>query len=198
MPRITEATRAERRGQIVAAALRCFARNGYSRTSMADIIAESGLSAGAIYGHFAGKAELVLAVAGEVVADRRDELAAAASGAPLSPAQIAALIVDGVRRQAPIPVLVQVWAEATTDADLRALVRTAILGVREAVAESLERWAVAHPDRVPAGEASAWAVASAPLLMSLVPGFVLQRAILDEFDELAFIRAIEAFYPAAM
>ena len=50
MPKVSEQHREARRDQIVDAALRCFSRKGFQRTSMADIIAESGLSAGAIYG----------------------------------------------------------------------------------------------------------------------------------------------------
>jgi TetR/AcrR family transcriptional regulator, transcriptional repressor of aconitase len=197
MPRISEERREERRAQIVGAALRCFIRNGYSRTTMADIIAASGLSAGAIYGYFDSKAQLVLAVAGEILADRRGELAAAGEDHVLSPAEIATILLEGVRRHAPVPVLVQVWAEATVDEELRGLVRTTLLGLRATIAEHLARWAQAHPERIPAESAEAWATASAPLLMSLVPGFVLQRAIMTEFDEDAFIRAISGVYPSA-
>ena len=68
MPKVTEAYRTARRDEIIESALRCFAAKGYQRTSMADIIDESGLSAGAIYGHFSGKKELFSAVAGRVVA----------------------------------------------------------------------------------------------------------------------------------
>lgn len=46
-----------RREEIIAAAIRAFSTKGFSRASMADVIAESGRSAGAIYGHFSGKRE---------------------------------------------------------------------------------------------------------------------------------------------
>jgi AcrR family transcriptional regulator len=45
----------ERRGQIIEAALACFTRKGYANTTMDDIVAESGLSKGAIYWYFKGK-----------------------------------------------------------------------------------------------------------------------------------------------
>lgn len=45
----------ERRGQIIEAALACFTRKGYVNTTMDDIVAESGLSKGAIYWYFKSK-----------------------------------------------------------------------------------------------------------------------------------------------
>ena len=42
----------ERRGQIIEAALACFTRKGYANTTIDDIVAESGLSKGAIYWYF--------------------------------------------------------------------------------------------------------------------------------------------------
>lgn len=43
---------------IIRAAAACFAEKGYSQCSMQDIAQRSGLSKGAIYGHFTGKEEL--------------------------------------------------------------------------------------------------------------------------------------------
>ena len=45
----------ERRGQIIEAALACFTRKGYANTTIDDIVAESGLSKGAIYWYFKSK-----------------------------------------------------------------------------------------------------------------------------------------------
>ena len=45
----------ERRAQIIEAALACFTRKGYANTTMDDIVAESGLSKGAIYWYFKSK-----------------------------------------------------------------------------------------------------------------------------------------------
>lgn len=195
MPRISDAKREARRTEIVDAALRCFIRTGYQRTSMADIIAESGLSAGAIYSYFPGKAELVRAVATRVIADRRGELDAAGATHPLAPGEIATILIDGIRREAPLPVLVQVWAEATIDDELRTLVQTAMTGVRGTIATALERWARTQGDATTA-DAGAWAAAAAPVLMSLVPGFVLQRSIIDDFDEDGFVRSIATLLPS--
>src|SRR5438105_4898115 len=62
MPRLTARTRDARRQQILAAARRCFTRNGFQATSMQDILAEAGLSAGSVYSHFTAKDEIITAI----------------------------------------------------------------------------------------------------------------------------------------
>ena len=59
MPRLSESSKIERRERIIAAARRCFLEKGFSNTSMADIVAESGMSPGSIYSHFDGKASIM-------------------------------------------------------------------------------------------------------------------------------------------
>ena len=59
MPRLTEATKAARRAQIIEAAIACFLEKGYTNTSMSDIIKASGLSSGSIYSHFSGKEDIL-------------------------------------------------------------------------------------------------------------------------------------------
>lgn len=59
MPKVSQAHMDARRSQILEAAVACFARSGIHGSSIADICKESGLSAGAIYGHFAGKQAIV-------------------------------------------------------------------------------------------------------------------------------------------
>ncbi|WP_279788279.1 MULTISPECIES: TetR/AcrR family transcriptional regulator [Rothia] len=59
MPRLTDATKAARRAQIIEAAITCFLERGYINTSMSDIIKASGLSSGSIYSHFTGKEDIL-------------------------------------------------------------------------------------------------------------------------------------------
>ena len=80
MPKIAERARAERREQIIAAGLACFARSGYHATTMADVAAQAGVSKGTPYLYFASKEALFLALAEEWdcgVARRVDEAIAA-------------------------------------------------------------------------------------------------------------------------
>lgn len=65
MPRVSAAHEQQRRRQILAAAMACFARQGYRATSIDDIVRESGLSVGALYSYFPSKEDLFLAVTAE-------------------------------------------------------------------------------------------------------------------------------------
>ena len=65
MPRLTEATKAARRAQIIEAAVACFLEKGYTNTSMSDIIKASGLSSGSIYSHFSGKEDILITAINE-------------------------------------------------------------------------------------------------------------------------------------
>src|SRR3954454_3162407 len=67
VPKVTEEHRLARRAQIVAAARTCVTSEGFHKTTMADVIRESGLSAGAVYGYFKSKEEIVAAIADEAL-----------------------------------------------------------------------------------------------------------------------------------
>lgn len=189
MPKISEQRREQRRREIMDAALRCFARSGYRGTSMSDIIDESGLSAGAIYGYFASKQELIRSVASGLLTDRRIELLSADAVDALSPAAVVATLIEGMRAHVPTRVLLQVWGEASTDPDLRAMVQGFFGELRMTVVESLQRWARAHPETID-GDPLEWATNAAPVLLGLVPGFILQHAVIEDFDEEGYLRAL--------
>jgi AcrR family transcriptional regulator len=195
MPRVTESYRTARRDEIIEAALRCFAAKGYQRTSMADIIDESGLSAGAIYGHFTGKKVLFAAVAARVLDARTGELEARrAEGGPLTPGQVIATLLDGMRREPFGGVIVQLWAEAAVDDEILDQVQAVFERLREAVRAKLAEWAAASPDRVE-GDPDAWAARVAPVVLGLGPGFMVQRAIIGDFDEDAYLAALPELLP---
>jgi AcrR family transcriptional regulator len=61
-PKVTDAYREATRTQILRAAEKIFARKGYYAASVDDIVKESGLSKGALYGYFDSKEELFLAL----------------------------------------------------------------------------------------------------------------------------------------
>jgi len=67
VPKVTEEHLEARRRQILSAALRCFARQGFHRTTMQDIFEEAELSPGAVYSYFEGKDELIAAIIGETM-----------------------------------------------------------------------------------------------------------------------------------
>ena len=193
MPKVTQEHRDARRLQIAVAALRCFARSGIRGTTMADIIAESGLSAGAIYGHFASKEDIVRAAASEILENRIAEVSELAALSPLpAPGAVLGAILSGVRRDVGDPrILVQVWAEAMTDPVLHATASDTMLAFRALLAEYLTGWFVEHG--VPDVEAPPRASRYAPLMISLIQGFIVQSAIIPDFDGDGYLEAIEGF-----
>jgi AcrR family transcriptional regulator len=67
MPKVTEAHVESRKQQILEAAIRCFGRQGFHKTTMQDICTEASLSPGALYRYFPSKEEIIEAM----VAERR-------------------------------------------------------------------------------------------------------------------------------
>ena len=139
MPKVTDAHRESRREQILVAAWKCFSRNGFHSTSMADVIREANLSAGAVYLYFRSKDEIIVAVATQVfggIQGRLDEFAQ--QEPPPSPAEIAAFLVRQpvlAREQAPadlFPLLLAVWSEATRNPTLIPVAEEILGGLRVA------------------------------------------------------------------
>lgn len=55
---------AERRLQILGAAITCFIKQGYHPTGMREVATQAGVSLGNVYNHFAGKEEILATIAG--------------------------------------------------------------------------------------------------------------------------------------
>lgn len=139
MPRLTDKTKLQRREQISSAALRCFARQGFAETSMADIVAESGLSAGSIYSHYDSKVELIRVVAADVLHGRVD-LFAEAVGEVVTPAEALQTFMEDIINPDLARVLVQVWAEVARDEALAEVAVANLQGLREMLADTLAAW----------------------------------------------------------
>jgi len=196
MPKVSDEHRASRRDQIIDAALSCFAAEGFHRTSMADIIAASGLSAGAIYLQFAGKKDIAVAVAERVLGRSLrafGELDAA--GEPPAPAQLLRTVLAGLTREiVDTRLVVQLWGEAVTDDEMRGLVEAIFARLRSAFTGYLRRWAVLHRG-IREEEAEGWAERVLPALLAFGQGYLLQSALLPGFDEDAYFAAVGELLP---
>lgn len=145
MPRVSDAHRAARREQIAEAALQVLARKG-SETSIAEIVAECGLSAGAIYGNFENKADLARYIAGELLHRRIGILDDAVSdGQVRAPAEILRLFMTVERTLPDLSVLLQMWGEATVHPELHAVLERRVDELRDAFARALGPWVHAQP-----------------------------------------------------
>jgi AcrR family transcriptional regulator len=191
MPKVSEAHKAERREQILDAARTCFARLGFHRTTMKDIVRESGLSPGAIYGYFASKQEIVESIAGDRHRRERERIDAARAKAgararlhELASSFIGSLRDRGERRDR--RVAIQIWSEALHDPTLLHIVRRGVAGPRAAIGAVVR-------DGQAAGEVdpSLDADAVARLTIALFQGFVLQQAWEPSADVDAYLRVID-------
>ena len=182
MPKVSDAHRESRREQILSAALTCFAENGFQRTSMADIIQASVLSAGAIYLHFASKQQIALAVGRQVLGRRLGELADLSDvehGALADPVDtLRAVLSAMVEEISDSRLLVQLWGEATTDSEMSSLVADIFGALREAWVRYLAAWARSRG----AADPEAWADGALPAVLALAQGFFVQRALIPGFD----------------
>src|SRR5919108_4327836 len=123
----TRAARAhgrEARDELLAAALRVFARRGYREASVDEIAAEAGYSKGALYWHFSGKAELLMALLEERIdAPMRDRVALLASAPPERDMSVEATREFARQLEEQRDALLlerEYWTLAIRDAELRA------------------------------------------------------------------------------
>jgi TetR/AcrR family transcriptional regulator, transcriptional repressor of aconitase len=187
MPKVTEAHRASRRDQITAAALACFARKGFQRTSMADIVAESGLSPGAIYLHFDSKHQIALTVGRQVLSRRLDELADLGRDGRDPVEAMRALLSAMVEDVVDARVLLQLWGEATADDAMRGLVSEILRDLGGAWTDYLTAWARRRSAPDPEG----WARDAAPAILALAQGYLVQRALVPDFDPDVYFASME-------
>lgn len=179
MPKITDARRELRRGQIARAALRCFVRNGMERTSIADLTAESGLSAGSIYTHYSDKADLVRAVAQELLQRRVDTLTEyAADPHPPSPTELLVRLAAAIDRDE-ARVALQTWGEATVNPAVRTIVVEMTDRMRDLIRATCEAWLVRVEGYEP-GEARTHAIGLARQLMASYQALLIRAALLDD------------------
>jgi AcrR family transcriptional regulator len=194
MPKVTEEHRAARRQQILDATLRCVAREGFHKTTMAHVITESGLSAGAVYGYFKGKPDLIRAIAERAVGGFADALYDVATGpGPVTvQAALEAVIdrVDGLLENTDgefARVALHSWSEAARDPDVLTIVRGNVAHVRQGWERVLAR-AEADGTLSPRADRSA----TAAVLLSMTPGYVIQHLFLGDVDGPSYVAAFAA------
>jgi AcrR family transcriptional regulator len=178
MPRVSAEYRAARREQVLVAARRAFAANGFHATSMDDVIGSSGLSAGAVYQYFRSKDELIVAVATEalgairVTLDTLDDDASHDPVASLSKLLESWPFVPGPDGVDVTRIALHGWSEAIRNPALHAVVEDGYAGFQERVERLVARWHEAGT--VPTDLEPA---AVTPVLLSLILGYVVQRAL---------------------
>jgi AcrR family transcriptional regulator len=126
---MTLATASTTRERLVAAAIEVFRRDGYERARVQDIAREAGLTTGAIYANYRGKAELLTEAIGQRTAHELGELLRSAG--ERSTVELLALLADRLlRRDGDRPLLLEAVVASVRDSELAATLRGGI-GERE-------------------------------------------------------------------
>lgn len=181
MPKVSDSHREARRDQVVHAATQVIARGGFAGLTMADVIRESGLSAGAVYTYFTSKAEIVDAVVADTISGvlsvfERELADGAIPDLPDLLEAITSYVIgagEGARAQDRSVVMLQVMAHAVLSGEDDVTMRQRTVGFLDGWREAVRRLqragklpAIAEPESM------------ARVLMSMVPGFVLQRRLI--------------------
>ncbi|MDJ0363011.1 TetR/AcrR family transcriptional regulator [Rhodococcus sp. H29-C3] len=191
MPKVSDAYRQTKRDEIVAATFRVIARRGLRTMTMADIIDESGLSAGSVYSHFTTKHEIIGLVAARVIGERAEQLRVESQERPRSPRETVHWWLSGLEND-PLPygAALQIWGEAASDPDIRSIVEARMTAIEDAFAVAAERWLVA------AGKDPAPSRDTARAMLTFCQGYIVRAAVLGHQDLTSSITAVELLTPS--
>jgi TetR/AcrR family transcriptional regulator, transcriptional repressor of aconitase len=190
MPRITRARAQMRRRQIIDAALTCFARHGFHKTTMQHIVKQSALSPGAIYCHFASKHDIIVAVVEERHRRESELLRRASSNESFASAideftRDFIAVLGNAEERAWRRLTIQLWAESLHDRRLAVAVREGVDEPRALLANMIRRAKSRGQLSVDVSEN-----AMARLLIAFFQGLVLQQAWDANIDTVACAHAL--------
>lgn len=174
MPKVTQSHLDARRQQIVDAARRRFASHGFARTSIGDLVDETGLSNGAIYRYFASKEDIVIAVCEQVSGDLPDELTAPAIDSFLQ--QVRAMSRDVGHSR----LVSQIYAEAAISPVLAAVVRDQLSALRTKIAALVPRGHSGDAEQI------------SEAFVAIMVGYSEQLAVRGDLDQTPFTAALMA------
>ncbi|GAA1352161.1 TetR/AcrR family transcriptional regulator [Falsarthrobacter nasiphocae] len=173
-----------------------FAREGFKGASMAKIIKESGMSAGAIYTYFETKEQLQIDVAVGIVDAKIGALDELSAAGDTSPGAVIRRFLEAMLKDMPDPgLVVQVWGEAAVEPDVRAMAGQVMGALTERLGRMVAEWLVAQRG-VPEAEAHVRGQAVAPALLGLCQGFILRRGLLGDDAAGAYLDAVDALLDA--
>jgi AcrR family transcriptional regulator len=143
MPRLREETYAARRQHILDSARTCFSRRGFHAASMMDLQEEAGVSAGAIYVYFPGKADIVNAITEANLAQTEAVLSKILQADPAPSFRDALLqvvtVVDKIAKGPTAGIAFDVWGEASRDPQVGKVVKQRFAAIRMLFADLAAR-----------------------------------------------------------
>jgi AcrR family transcriptional regulator len=196
LPKVSAAHRLNRRRQILEAAIECFARRGFHRTSMEDIIRESKMSAGAIYLYFQSKDQIIETLADERHAREKEFIEQALAHEDWSE-HVGLLArnfyesLENPAQQKERRLGIHLWAEALCNSKVLKLIRRGTNQPLELLANSIataQAEGRLRKDIEPE--------AAARILIAMFHGLILQHAWDNRTDIESFAKAAQAMADA--
>ncbi|MDQ7097025.1 TetR/AcrR family transcriptional regulator [Desulfosporosinus sp. PR] len=190
MPKVSRQHQEARKNQIIEAAITCFSQKGFHRTSMQDIVAESGLSPGAIYLYFDSKEEIIKTIAATRHAKEKEIMAKAfhSQNAGKALTQLVDIffnsLLDTNTKQQRI-MGVQLWGEALSNPSVYEIVRH---GIDEPIRVLTELVTEYQKQKLLPQELSPEAIAR--VILAQFQGFVLQFVMDEQLDIQEYIKAV--------
>lgn len=192
MPKLTEATKKARKSQIIQAAMDCFLENGYSATTMAQIIRQSGLSSGSIYSHFSSKEEILREAITSNLAGIKETTPL--PGKILPPRQLAHQFFNRLDIARGAKIMLTVWGEASTSTKTGEVLLHTLEEITNFLAEVLLPWAELH---VPADQdIHEYAKRTTRVVMAVAHGALVRVTIDSTIDVEGFLKDAFSLLPA--
>jgi AcrR family transcriptional regulator len=198
IPKVSQKHLEARREQILAAAIECFACNGFHRTTMQDIMRASGLSVGAPYKYFDSKEQMIEAIAAERHAQERKIILEA--GAQADTAEIIRTLIERFKQALLDPsgrkgrmMAMQLWTEALRNQRILKTVRKGVDEPRKMLATIVAR---ARDNGEMPKDIDPDAMAR--VMIALFQGFALQLAWDPKIDPKPFAKAVQRIFVAML
>ena len=194
MPKVTEVHMEARRRQVLDAAISCFSRNGFHKTTMQDISQEAKLSPGAIYRYFSSKEDIIEAGCRERQEARTFDFKLVQQNGDTLEAlnELVGLYVRRCGRlsnQSGLRLRVQLWGEALRNRRIRKILRDNRDDILE-LSEHIIQRAQEHGDINPDLDATA----VARWLLANIDGIILQKTIYRDVDIKKYFDVVQALY----
>lgn len=191
MPKVTPQHQEARKAQILEAAIECFSRKGFHRTSMQDIVSESGLSPGAIYLYFKSKEEIIKTIADLRHSSEKEIISKAFRNH--DPGKLVNQLVEtffyalfdpAVKKERIVGV--QLWGEALSNPAVYDVVRQGIDAPLQVLTKILTEY---QKQELLPNELSPESVAR--VILAQFQGFVLQFLMDDQLDIEEYIKVVQ-------
>ena len=192
MPRVSQQYKDDQRAEILAAARRCFVRNGFHQTTMQDVFVEAGKSAGAVYRYFPKKEDMIVGVATQNLDAVAEVLRAAvlADDGERAVGEVMAQLLESVVKrhhdEQLAAVALMVWSEALRNPVLAERLEQAASAMSQDIA------ALVRGRQETGIEASADALAR--VILSILPGFLVNLALLSPAGVAGFPDAVRMLW----